>query len=206
MTLSDYVVGLDVSTSVIGIAIINYGEPNGSNIIALDHVELSKYDNLYDKATAFRTKMGQLYCAHVMNCSFKHIIIEDPLMRFQQGMSSAATIARLNQFNGMASYIVFDMFNIKPVHVSAARARKLANVVIDRKGGQHKKQVFEHMQKYDLSNVVWKTKKNGDIVDYAYDITDAYVVARAQVVAESRGEKIVVDKKSKPLNKRPKKG
>lgn len=199
------IIGLDVSTSVIGIAVINDQEPDavGSNIILLTHVLASKYKDLYDKALAFERECLNLKTN--LGLTQPLIVIEDPLMKFQQGMSSASTIARLNQFNGMASFIAFDVFGVKPDHLSATRARKLANVVIDRNKGQHKVQVFEHMCKNDLQSVQWERKKNGDIIDAAYDMNDAYVVARGAAVAVVRGEPFVLEKKKKPLNKRPKK-
>ncbi len=112
--------------------------------------------------------------------------IEEPLMGFQKGMSSAATIATLMKFNGMTSLISRDIFGIDPEYISAAHARKLCGIKIQRTsiaGMSGKEQVFKYMAEHDLKHIQWPLKKSGKIVDWSRDATDSYCVAKASSIS-----------------------
>jgi len=167
--------GLDISTSCIGICLLRENE-----ILLLDHLDLKKYKTLWTKSDEFRIKITE-----ILN-SFGKIdvlAIEEPLLGFSKGMSSASTITILMKFNGMTSLISRDIFGLEPTYISAASARKLCGVKLQKTsvaGMSHKEQVFKHMCEHDLSHVVWPlTPKSGSIVGWSRDATDAYVIARA---------------------------
>jgi hypothetical protein len=97
-------------------------------------------------------------------------------------MSSAATITTLMRFNGIVSYIGRNIFGVEPEYISAAHARKLCGIKMQRTsvaGMSGKEQVFKYMSENDLKHVVWPKKKNGKDVDWSRDATDAYVIAYA---------------------------
>lgn len=179
------VLGLDVSTSIIGVSIVD----NESGKIVptfLDHIDLTKCDTFWDKVKVttdyFKVKLMMPQFADI-----KHIGVEEALVSFRSGMSSAQTITTLVAFNAVVRHVIIQLFSLEPQLVQASTARKKAGVkVLSRAkcGKAVKDQVFEHMCANDLSFVVWPRKKatkknpNPDVKDYAKDTTDAYVVAK----------------------------
>jgi hypothetical protein len=186
--MSNLVLGLDVSTSVTGVSIVdrNLNPGDGSNISHLDRIEFKKCVTLWDKADRVKTELQAL------KTRFPNVItfaLEEPLLGFSKGMSSAATITTLMRFNGIVSYIGREVFGLEPTYISAAHARKLCGVKLQKTsvaGMPHKEQVFKHMCEHDLSHVVWPlTPKSGAIVGWSRDATDAYVIARAACLVNS---------------------
>lgn len=177
------VVGLDISTSCTGICIIDSGiQPDdaGSHIINLEYVEFKDCKTLWEKAD----KMHNVLSAHASNLKQMPGVfaVEEPLLGFQKGMSSATTITTLMRFNGIVSFIGRKIFSVDPTHISAASARKLCGIKMQKTstaGMSGKEQVFKHMSEHDLKHVIWPVKKNGSPIDASRDMTDAYVIARA---------------------------
>ena len=103
-------------------------------------------------------------------------------MGFNQGKSSIQTIATLFKMNGILSYITNRKFKCIPYYISANTARKTCGIKLARPskiGKKHKEQVFDYMCENDLSYVNWPVKRNGKAIDWAFDATDSYVIARA---------------------------
>lgn len=183
LDLSDgrrFVLGLDVSTSVTGLCVINPAIQEKSGIEVLDRIEFKGSLDLWDKADKVRDRLVSTRDSYP-RASWE-VALEEPLLGFQKGMSSAATITTLMRFSGMVSYIAKDVFNTRPVYVSAAAARKSCGIKMQRTsvaGMSGKEQVFKFMSENDLRHVEWPKKKNGNPVDWSRDATDAYVIARA---------------------------
>jgi len=127
----------------------------------------------------------------------ERIVLEEPLMGFRPGMSSAQTITQLMRFNGIVSYLAREAFHVEPEYVGSSHARKLCGIKLSQTkiGGPQKEQVFKHMAEHDLKHVHWPVKKNGATVDWSRDACDAYVIARAAMV--NGGPFIVVKKPRK---------
>jgi len=183
MTKRRYVLGLDVSTSITGVCLLDRDavpDGTGNQIVVLDHVAFKKCKTLWDKADTVAHFLNQV---HVNHGSAEIIIaLEEPLLGFRPGMSSATTIASLLRFNGIVSYIARNTFSVEPQYLSAPHARKLCGMKLQRPsiaGKSQKEQVFDHMSQHDLSYVKWPTKKSGAIADWSRDATDAYVIALA---------------------------
>jgi len=180
--MSNLILGLDVSTSVTGVCVVDPElEPvNGANIAYLDRIEFKKCVTLWDKADRIKTELLLLKARFPSVTIFA---LEEPLLGFSKGMSSAATITTLMRFNGIVSYIGREVFGLEPTYIPAASARKLCGVKLQKTsvaGMPHKEQVFKHMCANDLSHVQWPlTPKSGAIVGWSRDATDAYVIARA---------------------------
>ena len=124
--MSRLVLGLDVSTSCTGICILDADvtEPtNGNHIRLLDRIEFKKCKSFWDKADVVEKKLSEF-----KNSGITEFCLEEPLLGFSKGMSSAATITTLMRFNGIASYIARCIFGTDPVYIAAASARKLAGV------------------------------------------------------------------------------
>lgn len=189
--MSSVVIGLDVSTACTGLAVLNpyvEADDKGTNIIVLDRVEFKGCDTLWQKADVIEQELVKL---HAKMCSERgdevrfFVFVEAALMGFRPGMSSAATISTLQKFNGITSYIARNVFDIDPEFIASVHARSVCGIKVQRTskvGKSQKQQVFEHMQVHDLSHVKWPTKKSGKPKDWAYDATDAYVIAKAGVL------------------------
>lgn len=189
--MSRYVIGLDVSTSVTGYCIIDLdcSSDQGSNIKRLGYIDFKKCNNLFEKADKVASVFGQLV---VEFPEIELLGIEEPLLGFQKGMSSASTITTLMKFNGIVSYVARATFKVDPTYVSAAHARKLCGVKVQRTAiakMSGKEQVFRHMTEHDLKHIVWELKKNGQQIDASRDMTDAYVIAKAVVIQHEQDTK-----------------
>ncbi len=180
--MKNYIIGLDVSTSVTGVSILDAnkaGDDSGSHIIYLDRIEYKKCNTLWDKADFTSRSLGDL--KNKFPGDYK-VYLEEPLMGFRAGMSSAATITTLMRFNGIVSYISRGIFGVDPQYIASSTARKSCGIKLQKTsiaGINGKEQVFRYMSENDLKHVVWPKKKNGEPVDWSRDATDAYVIARA---------------------------
>lgn len=183
------ILGLDVSTSCTGVCVVESTvtpDDNGSHIIILEAIEFKGCKTLWEKADVVHAYLSSLRCnGRLKGCTDSvRIVLEEPLMGFRPGMSSAQTISTLMRFNGIVSYIARNTFNCEPEYIGSAHARKLCGIKLQRTaiGGPQKEQVFAHMQTNDLKYVVWPLKKSGKMVDWSRDACDAYVIARSAMI------------------------
>lgn len=180
------ILGLDVSTSCTGYCVLNSDWPAGDHYL-LDRIEFKKCKTFWDKCDlvehALKAIEGTLNAQyHVV---IDRVVLEEPLMGFRPGMSSAQTISMLLRFNGIVSNLARKIYNVTPEYISANHARKAVGIKLQRTsvaGMSQKEQVFKHMQEHDLKEVKWPLKKSGLIVDWSRDATDAYVIARAAAI------------------------
>jgi hypothetical protein len=183
--VKNFIIGLDVSTSVTGICVLDPNvalDDNGSHISYLDRIEFKKCKTLWEKADKVALELDDI-CKKYQG-SYK-VALEEPLMGFRTGMSSAATITTLMRFNGIVSYISREIFKVDPEYIAASSARKLCGIKMQKTsiaGMNGKEQVFKYMSENDLKHVKWPIKKNGEAVDWSRDATDAYVIARAATI------------------------
>lgn len=176
--------GLDVSTSVTGICVLDVDKSGPEQILILDRIEFKSDKNFWQKTDRVRDRFLSLRQDFFANWK---VALEEPLLGFQKGMSSAATITTLMRFNGIVSYISRDVFGIDPIYISAAHARKVCGIKMQRTsvaGLNGKDQVFKYMSENDLCHVTWPQKKNGNPVDWSKDATDAYVIAKASAMGQ----------------------
>jgi len=179
------ILGLDISTSNIGMCAIDSQKKAGSQVLAAKGLQLSKTKGLYSKAELFRKSL-QDFCDG-LEIQFDAIVIEESLQAFRRSMSSAGTIAILNRFNGMVSYIARSSLDI-PVHMAnVITARKQVGLKLIKKSPINTKdQVLAwvkghaEMESFDWPKKVMKSgPSKGEIRDevFCYDIADAFVVA-----------------------------
>lgn len=193
------ILGLDVSTSCTGVCIVDDSiEPDavGSHIVLLDRIEFKKCKTLWEKADAVAEYLSEIN----VTPDIGRVVLEEPLMGFRPGMSSALTISTLMRFNGIVSFIARNEFNCEPEYVGSGHARKLCGIKLQKTSiaGPQKEQVFSHMAANDLKHVVWPKKKSGKDEEWSRDACDAYVIARSAAVA---GSNLVVQKKPKKPKK-----
>ena len=139
------VLGIDISTSITGFAVVAEGE-----LVFYDSIDLRKYKNIFDKTIAIKEKLLDIYEMYQCNNDdtptvgssefpIKDIYIEQSLHMFMGGKSSAKTLSTLTRFNGIVSWLVFELFEIRPEFIGATSARKQAGIKVPR--GQKAKQV-----------------------------------------------------------------
>jgi len=179
--MRNLIIGLDVSTSVTGVCILEEG-----TILYLDRIQFRPSQTFWQKADDISAGLTSLKESHPE--STWRLVLEEPLLGFQKGMSSATTITTLMRFNGIVSYIGRGVFGVDPEYLGSAHARKLCGIKMQRTsvaGMNGKEQVFKYMSENDLSGIDWPKKKNGSPVDWSRDATDAYVIARAAFLSGS---------------------
>jgi len=182
------VLGIDVSTSITGFAIVA-----DEQIVFYDSVDLRKFKDVFDKAIAIKEKLLDLY--EMYQCDndssmrigssqfpIEHIYIEQPFTFFNSGGSSAKTMAALQKFNGIVSWNVFELFEIKPKFIGATSARKLTGIKVPR-GQKAKQVVLEHLLNTEPAFKIEYTK-HGNPKPESYDRADAIIIAKAGYLTE----------------------
>ena len=169
------ILGLDISTSIVGIAVIN---PETKELVVSEHIDLTKIDSVFSKAELVGAELWRISNTH----DIENLFIETALMRFIPGRSRADTIVKLAKFNGIVSWICYDTFGLKPTYLNVNTARSLYGLSFPRgtKGPQRKKMVVEAVIekektafKYEMARGGKNYKKGTD------DRADAVVIARA---------------------------
>jgi hypothetical protein len=176
-----YSIGLDISTSIIGISFFK-----DNKFLELHYVDLTKIKCIFDKAEMFENKFSAL----IENKKIDSIYIEDVLQSFARGLSSAKTLMQLARFNGIVSNISFRLSGIKPVYINVNTARKHLGVKIDKNSCKDKKEQIVDWVTSDLGTYDWPTKIisrgiNKGLVKlekYCYDMADAYVICKAGII------------------------
>ena len=146
--------------------------------------------DMMEKANYIKDRLLEL----TLKYEIREIFIEENLQAFRPGLSSAKTLLTLARFNGIVSYMCFDIFYIKPQYINVNSARKSAGIKIDRKSSETTKQQILKWVTSDLEEKVWtwptKILKSGPnkgkerILDSCYDMADAYVIGKAAAVVQ----------------------
>ena len=179
------ILGIDISTSITGFAVVAEGQ-----LVYYDSIDLRKYKNIFDKTIALKEKLMDIYemyqcnnddssSAGFGNSSFpiENIYIEQSLHMFMSGKSSAKTLSTLTRFNGIVSWLVFELFEIEPKFIGASSARKHAGIKVPR-GQKAKQVVLEYLLANEPAFKIEYTK-HGNPKPESYDRADAIIVARA---------------------------
>tara|TARA_R100000664_G_scaffold15927_1_gene24625 strand:+ start:28 stop:579 length:552 start_codon:yes stop_codon:yes gene_type:complete len=172
------ILGLDISTSIIGITIID----NDGKIVKTDALDLrnkNHYPDIYAKYQKVFETIRHLRHETWYEGSgkFSHIFIEQSLQMFRSGFSSAKTLSTLSSFNGVVTYLCFRELGVKPEHISASSARKSCGIKIA-KGTKAKEQVVKFLLDNEPKFTVEYTK-SGNLKPKYYDIADSIVIAKA---------------------------
>lgn len=170
-----FYIGLDVSTTFTGLTVLR----DDMHIELCTAIGFKKCNDVFEKADVIKKALEDL------GIQPEKFAIEEPLMGFQKGMSSASTITGLFRFNGIVSYIARNVFSKPPVYISATHARKVCGMKMQKTkicGKSQKEQVFEWMQLHDLKSMPWPLKKDGTPKDECRDATDSYVIAKALIL------------------------
>ena len=178
------IVGLDASTSTVGICIL---DKNGE-IVQNYFLKLKKQKELCTKGDVFKDELEKIASKYDVT----QVFIEDYAQRMARGTSSAATITRLAAWNGICQYLSYQVFHVQPEVLNVARARKLLQIKTQSKkktGIPVKDQVFtwvtNHLSAKWPTKVLQSGPRKGQevILDEAKDMADAWVVAKAGYIS-----------------------
>lgn len=179
-------IGLDISTSIIGIALLDAE----GNLINLENINLKKIKCLFDKSNKTRDIFTKISENYLFEEEIK-ISIEEAFQSFSKGFSSAKTLSQLNKFNGIVSYIASETFATKPVYINVNSARKNLQIKIDKHLDiSTKEQIFRWVQNeidFEWPKKILKNGPNKDVVkndESCYDMSDAYVICKALIFNE----------------------
>lgn len=190
-----FVWSLDISTTNIGSALWN----SKGELVELKHLELKtdrtidpEYRDIY-KAELFKNyvieykkRIKEEYDAEIDT-----VVVEEPL----GGSNNQNTVSLLFGFNGMCRYNLYEIFNTYPIKISVYEARKAfcPELVHEKtiKGKtkevlsfpseyktRKKEYIWEKVSKLE-PNIEWFYKKNGELHDKSYDMSDSYCVGYA---------------------------
>lgn len=203
MSEKKYVLGLDISTTTIGVALFedfgDFGE-----LRVLEHVtpkvkkkDATNIEKLFIKADIFYDAFIDKY----IDYNITRVIIEEPLLR----SNNVNTVGTLLRFNGILSKMVFDKFGIIPEYISSYDSRKyafpelMAVRTINTKGEPYTEKEIQKRIKnnetvlfgaypttIDKKVVIWEKineldpkiqwiyNKKGELTKENYDMSDAY--------------------------------
>ena len=173
--------GLDISTSIIGICFLD----SNYNLVNLQAINLKKIKCTFQKSLIVKNEFSKIKSNYNISENLQ-ISIEEAFQSFSKGFSSAKTLSQLNRFNGIVSYLTYEAFGITPEYINVNSARKNLDIKIDRKSDKNtKEQIFEWVQKevdFDWPTKTLKSGPNKGLVkndESCYDMSDAYVICRA---------------------------
>jgi Holliday junction resolvasome RuvABC endonuclease subunit len=178
------ILGVDVSTSITGFAIVADGV-----LVYYDSIDLRKYKNIFAKTVAIKEKILDLYETYQLNNDenstaigasqypIEHIYVEQPFTFFNSGGSSAKTMAALQRFNGIVSWLLYEVFEIEPCFIGATSARKAIGIKVPR-GQKAKEVVLQHLLDTEPAFKIEYTR-HGNPKPESYDRADAIVIAMA---------------------------
>lgn len=170
------ILGLDISTSAIGVAVLSEDES-----VVLSHaIKYKSEQSLEERAVAF-----QSYLEHVKNnYSIDNVFVEEPAIMFNNN-STAKTMAILQRFNGMCCFIVHSIFgkSAKLLNVRSIRARLKIKIPKGVKNKNQKKQPIidfvESKYKNTDTPFLYEMTKFGNFKPTTDDRADAIILALA---------------------------
>ncbi len=167
------ILGVDISTTTIGIAIVNENE----KLLYYEYMK-PKGNNFIEKADSVSLLIQNLFQKHEID----KVIIETPNVRFSPGKSSAQTIATILRFNGIITYIL-NLYSKTPsqeIFVTTARKKVTGRGMFP--AGTAKKEVYLFLEnKYKKQFPEFEKHKKGKEIGLpikeAYDVCDAWILA-----------------------------
>jgi len=165
------ILGLDISTSITGFTVLS----EDGTILHNEAIDLrsKKFDSFMSKAVAVKKRLVEI--KHLYNVN--KVYIEQSLNAFRPGLSSAQVILTLGKFNGIVSWICYEVFETDPEYIGSTTARKTLGIKVER-GANAKEIVLKHVLDTEAGFKVDYTPK-GNPKPGTYDRADSYVIAKA---------------------------
>lgn len=186
---SPKVLGLDVSSKTIGIALFDI---ESKELLELTHVspvpkpkKENKIEELLVKADIFRSKL-----LSYQNLGITKVVIEEPLMN----SNNVYTVATLLRFNTLICREIYDVLGIVPEFISTYNSRKFAFPDLVQLNDKNKKVLFGGLPKdIDKKMIIWELvakmepqitwlyTRNNTLKKENFDQTDAYACVVGQM-------------------------
>lgn len=213
----DIIMGLDISTTCIGICLMEYDndQPYGK-IIELTHVNPKVYKKSKTEALFLKKKIfEEEFLLKWKDKGIKRVIIESPLLQ----SNNVNTVGTLLQFNGMVSDCIYNILGIVPEYISSYDARKYSFPELmsirkyDKNGEQYKnekiinaikkkkfvlfgsypwdidkKTVIQGKVSEIFPDINWLYDKKQELKKENFDACDAYVACLGVLNKEKYGE------------------
>lgn len=162
------ILGLDVSTSRIGWAVID----DKQELVDSNFFKTNKKHSLEERAMEVK---GNIISPIVALYDITEIRIEEPFMMFSGGKTTARTMSSLQRFNGMVSLAAHQALGRPATLVGATTARSRCGIKVPR-GTKAKQMVMMWCaSKYD--NFVMEYTRHGNPKPGLDDEADAIIVA-----------------------------
>jgi hypothetical protein len=182
---SPKVLGLDVSTRTIGIALFDI---QNIELLELTHISPTpkpkvedKIEELMLKSNIFRQKLEGY-----VGMGIKYVVIEEPLLN----SNNVYTVGTLMRFNTLVCKEVYDVLGIVPQFISTYNSRKFAFPELVQENDKGKFVLFGGLPKtIDKKNVIWdlvakrepqinwQYTRNNTLKKENFDMTDSYACA-----------------------------
>lgn len=185
------ILGIDISTSITGFAVVGDGQ-----ILHYSSVDLRKHKGIFKKAEVIKEYIDDFFENYQLDQDtggwgnsehpLEHIYIEQPLHMFMRGKSSAKTLSTLMTFNGVVSWLIYELFEIEPKYLAATSARKHCGIKVPR-GQKSKQVVLEHLLNTEPAFNIEYTSQ-GNPKPESYDRADAIVIAKAGWAIENESD------------------
>jgi hypothetical protein len=169
------ILGLDISTSITGATVI---DENGK-VIHNEAWDLRKYKEFFQKAEIVKGKIWELDDTFFI----KEVYIEQSLQSFRSGFSSAKTLSTLSRFNGVVSWLCYDILKLKPEYIAATSARKKCGIKVPK--GTKAKQVIIQYVLDNVPSVLIEYTKHGNPKPHCFDKADSWVIANAGYICQT---------------------
>ena len=195
--MREYIWSLDISTTNVGCALWD----NEGKLIELKHISLKiDKDVPVDDRDIRKADVFKSYCLsykqHIeneLNGDLINIFVEAPL---QQTPKNINTTALLLGFNGMARYVLNEVFNLIPTKITVHESRKLfcpelVNVKYKRNGEKIETLSFPEKYRKDKKLYIWEKvsklepqiewfyTRNNTLKPICFDMSDSYAVGIA---------------------------
>lgn len=208
--------GLDVSTSTIGVCIVLDDGSDYGKILELTHISPKIPSKIKGIESLFiKKKIFEEFIVKFKDFGIDEIVIEEPLLR----SNNVNTVGTLLRFNGMISDCVYNILGIVPHYIYSYDARKYSfpTLMSIRKYGKDEKQYDYKKIKKEIQqckmvlfgdypwtidkktviqgnvselfpDVPWIYNKKGELKKENFDASDAYVACLGYLNKEKYGE------------------
>lgn len=208
--------GLDVSTSTIGVCIVLDDGSDYGKILELTHISPKIPSKIKGIESLFiKKKIFEEFIVKFKDFGIDEVVIEEPLLR----SNNVHTVGTLLRFNGMISDCVYNILGIVPHYISSYDARKYSfpTLMSIRKYGKDEKQYDYKKIKKEIQqckmvlfgdypwtidkktviqgnvselfpDVPWIYNKKGELKKENFDASDAYVACLGYLNKEKYGE------------------
>ena len=105
------ILGLDISTTMVGVAVIDI---SSRALVKVEGWDISKAQTIFEKAETIGAELYTLRSKY----NITEVFIETALKKFLPGRSRADTIIKLAKFNGIVSWICFECFEKDPTYIN----------------------------------------------------------------------------------------